>query len=120
MGVVKEVPVLLRADPSEEREAKLFDGGRAREGGRAEGLRPGLITLNPRQSYGTTHIVKSSAGSMQRLVALAPEVRIELSDDGFKAANAADQTPSLGRDVELVALKTGCSLRAGSNGCCRR
>lgn len=97
MGAVLEVPALLRADPSEEREAKLFDGGRAREGGRAEGLRQVGATLNPRQSDGTTHIVKSSVGSMQRLVALAPEVRADRSDDGFIAANVADPTPGLGR-----------------------
>jgi len=102
MGAVLEVPILLRADPSEEREAKLLEGGRAREGRRAKGLRQVAVTLNPPQSDGTTHIVKSSVGSMQRLVALAPEVRVDRLDDGFKAANAADQTPSLRLNRKFV------------------
>jgi len=39
---------------------------------------------------------------MQRLVALAPEVRVDRLDDGFKAANAADQTPSLRLNRKFV------------------
>jgi len=47
-------------------------------------------------------------------------LRHAFATDCLKAFNLGNQVPARGRDVELIVSKTGRSVCAGSNGCCRR